>query len=178
MEQLKLGHQKAFEIFGKMTFAYYTALKPHKEHEYHMELGRFSEVNMEIQKKRQEFMNTLKAGGVGSPRTLFVEVETYKNNLTLEGSSSGPWRVQEHLFTPQNEQEVRNATKGLFNSFASIDACLILTSGHLVDIDVERVEVHLMHRTLGDDAVTIVLRVAAAQKHAASHKDHSFFCIV
>ena len=121
-----LEHQKAYEIFGNITLAYLTVMKPHKEHEYHTELGRFSDLNMEIQKKRQEFTDLLKAGGVGSPGTLFSEVETMRNSMTLEGSSSGPWRVQEHLFTPKTEQEVRNATKGLFNSFRSIDALSLI----------------------------------------------------
>ena len=119
-------HQKAYEYFMKMTFAYYTVLSPHKEHEYHQELGRFSEVNMKITEKHKEFKATLKAGGVGSPRSLFQEVDVLKSTLTLESSSSaGPWRLQEqHPYTPKTEEEVRSAAKGLFNSFRSIDECL------------------------------------------------------
>ena len=76
-----------------------------------MELTRYTPENTTMISKHKEFVNSLQAAGVGSPRSLFKEVNAYRNNL--EGSSSGPWKHQEISFNPKSAEVMAPFSQGV-----------------------------------------------------------------
>ena len=104
-----------------MGMAYYTSLKAHPDNEFHQELSRVASGNMEMISKHKAFTDNLHAA-IGSPRGLFKEVNTMRNNFA--GSFGGPFTPQEISFHPKAVHEIRDAIKNLFNSFSSIDNCV------------------------------------------------------
>ena len=74
--------------------------------------------------KHEGLKKELVKGGVTSPRTLFPEINDFRNTLSLGAANDGPARVQMRLYCPESVADVTETAKALFNSYSSIDQCL------------------------------------------------------